>query len=66
MKVKQQVRRKTDDKELDGEPKWIEDDIYEDVAIEKAYVGRVRRILSFRPVTNDRFRSRSCCVRTSV
>lgn len=41
MKVTQKVRRKSDEKEVNGEPKWYEDDIYEDVAIEKAYVGRV-------------------------
>lgn len=43
MKVTQKVRRKSDEKETNGEPKWFEDDIYEDVAIEKAYVGRVSR-----------------------
>lgn len=53
MKVTQKVRRKSDEKEVNGEPKWYEDDIYEDVAIEKAYVGRVsfvRSLLTF--VTN--------------
>ncbi|KAJ9100610.1 hypothetical protein QFC21_003654 [Naganishia friedmannii] len=42
MKVSQKVRRLSEDRQFNGEPEWIEDDIYPDVEIEKAYVGRVR------------------------
>jgi hypothetical protein len=68
MKVTQKVRRKSDEKEVNGEPKWHEDDIYEDVAIEKAYVGRVSRAscVCRRTANEESIRSQSCCVPISV
>lgn len=69
MKVSQKVRRKSDEKEVNGEPKWFEDDIYEDVAIEKAYVGRVSHDyhVCARLITHARnSRFRLCCGQISV
>lgn len=69
MKVTQKVRRKSDEKEVNGEPKWFEDDIYEDVAIEKAYVGRVSHDSFVRTLLTAHARTsrfRSCCGQISV
>lgn len=41
MKVSQKVRRLGEDRQADGEAQWLEDEIYPDAEIEKAYVGRV-------------------------
>ncbi|KAJ9127156.1 DNA-dependent RNA polymerase II [Naganishia onofrii] len=41
MKVSQKVRRLSENRHSNREPQWIEDEIYPDVDLEKAYVGRV-------------------------
>lgn len=41
MKVSQKVRRLKDERHLGKDPEWIEDEIYPDVDLDKAYVGRV-------------------------
>ncbi|KAJ9127140.1 DNA-dependent RNA polymerase II [Naganishia onofrii] len=41
MKVSQKVRRLGEDRQADGEAQWLEDEIYPDVDIDKAYVGRI-------------------------
>lgn len=45
MKVSQKVRRLSENRHSNGEPQWIEDEIYPDVDLEKAYVGRVSSCL---------------------
>jgi DNA-directed RNA polymerase II subunit RPB2 len=64
MKVSQKVRRLGEDRQADGEAQWLEDEIYPDVDIDKAYVGRVsckfRLISHIAPCLTKEYRSLSC------